>query len=208
MEEFPSNVRKTPGQEDKPKAEKIVTGTVSTRPQPLGRRFKDTFIGGDRRSVWEYVLLDVVVPRIKDLIVEAGQDALEKTVYGEVRGTLRRPGGRTVVGSTGSQFNYQGISKPGTRSDPRKDLSREARSAHNFDEIIFQSRYEADAVLERMYEQLREYDVVTVRDLYDFCGISYDFTDVKYGWEDLQGSKVIRDRGDYILSLPRPAVVK
>ena len=206
MEEFPSNTRKPEKSEERtPRVEKVISGEVVTRKPPLGRRFKDTFVGGDRANVWEYVLLDVVVPAVKDMLVDAGQQAIEKMIFGETRPGSRRPGYR--AGSTGSHFNYAGISKT-SRPDPRRDLSREARSNHSFQDIIFEKRHQGEEVLDKMYELLEKYELVTVQDLYDACGVTSNFTDAKYGWDDLQGSRVDRTHGGYLLNLPRPEPVK
>jgi len=84
-------------------------------------------------------------------------------------------------------------------------LSRKSRSTHNFDEIYFESRHEADDVLGRLYDLLSQYDQATVGDFYELSGITESFTDQKWGWTDLQGSRVTRSRGGaYLVELPRP----
>lgn len=84
-------------------------------------------------------------------------------------------------------------------------MSRRARANFDFDEIILPTRVEADQVLERMFDLLDKYEIVTVADLYDLVGVDSNYTDEKYGWEDLRGADVDRlSRGGYLLDLPRP----
>lgn len=207
MEEFPSNAHNKTEPAREPRIEKVIEGNVTTRKPSVGRRFKETFAGEDSSSVWEYVLLDVLVPAVKDMVVDAGQQALEKLIFGEARPGNRRSFSRAAPSSNG-HISYNGVSKVGTRPDPRRELSRSARSAHTFDDIVFEQRHQATDVLDKLYETLEKYDLVTVQDLYDACGITSSFTDAKYGWDSLSGSGVDRVRGGYLLRLPKPEPIK
>lgn len=82
-------------------------------------------------------------------------------------------------------------------------MSSRGRATHDFDEIILPDRGEAQAVIDGMFETLQRYQVVTVADLYALVGISGNFTDNKYGWDDLSGASILRIRGGYLLDLPK-----
>jgi hypothetical protein len=84
-------------------------------------------------------------------------------------------------------------------------MSNRARATHDFDEIEIETRGEAEDVLATMGDRLDQYGMVTLTDLYDMVGISGSFADDKWGWVDLRGSEVVRNRaGRYVLSLPKP----
>ena len=84
-------------------------------------------------------------------------------------------------------------------------LSRRSRTRQEFDEIVIQSRQEANEVLDRMYDILSRYGSVAVADLYELTGIQAAHTDYKWGWTDLRGAKASKLRqGGYLLDLPEP----
>lgn len=83
-------------------------------------------------------------------------------------------------------------------------MSRQARAQHNFDEIVLQSRTEAEEVVDRLFEVVSRYGSASVADLYELVGLSSTHTDNKWGWDDLQGAGVSRVRGGFLLDLPEP----
>lgn len=211
--ELPSNSQnpKPPSQPEKTedkKVEKVVTGEVSRKRKPLGQRFLETFFGGDAKSVGKYVVLEVIIPAAKDLVVDAGFEALQRMVHGDSRPSGRRSGYRPGSTPNTTYTNYSRTSPFSSQSnmmrreEPRT-MSQRARGTHNFDEILLPSRIEAEEVLGNMISLLERYEQVSVSDLYNLTGITPSYTDEKWGWTTLQGARVIRDRsGKYLLDLP------
>lgn len=201
MEDFPPNSRRsrTSPPEEK-KVERIIEGRVTRRKKPLGKKFGDVFMAGDTTSVGQYVMLEVVLPAIKDMIVDAGREGLERLIFGENRVGSRRTISKSPTGYT----NYSKISKP--VRDPRPPISRQARAKHDFEEIVLETRREADEVLEQMVNFLEKFDVVAVADLYGFIGETPNFADEKWGWtkQDFTSARVQRVRDGYLLDLPKP----
>lgn len=205
--EFPGN-SKTPRppqpRENEKKIEQVVSGEVSTRKKSLGKRIKEIFIGGDSRSVLNYVVMDVLVPQAKDMITEAASQGFEKLIYGESRPTRRFGSGR---GPT----NYTNYSRYATRgNNPIGRVEREERvpnaqlRSHGIDDILLATRVEAETVIDRMYDLLREYKTVSIADLYALIGVTSTYVDQNWGWTDLHGAGVQRVREGYVLNLPRP----
>lgn len=215
MEDFPSNrQRRELPRKEEPKTErtkeihKVVEGEVIRRKKPLGKRLRETFLGTDHRSIGELVVQDVIIPNIRDMIYEAINQGLSRTLYPDSpasrRGLTLRPG------DPRAPRNYNGISRggPPVRRDDERQMSRRARANHDFGEIILETRPEADGVLEGLFAILDEYDVVAVSDLYEMVGISSQFTDRNYGWTDLRGSDIRRIRDGWLLDLPPTEVIK
>lgn len=206
--EFPSNRKKDRVQEEKPqerkKTERVTQSEVVRRKKPVGKKLSETFIGGDARSVWAFVALDVLIPAAKDMFADAVSQGVERMIYGEAQSRGRRTGRRP--GET--YVSYNRMSHPAARApgpDPRqKQLSRRARASHDFDEIILATRVEAEEVLERLYDLVSKYETATVADLYDLVGLTGSYTDDKWGWFDLRGAGVSRIRNGYLLDLPKP----
>lgn len=213
-EDFPgnSNRRKRPVPEkvepQAKKVEKVVSGAVVQRKKPLGRKVKEVFFGGDAKGVFAFVWQDIIVPSGRDLFFDAGQAALERSVYGEARGGRRRPGG--LGGALVQNMAYHQMSRNSSprREDPRdRGPSPRARRIHDFREIVLSSRREAEDVLLGLDHQIERYQMASVADLYDLCDIERNYTDAKWGWFDLSNARVqhISGRdGGYLLDLPRP----
>ena len=196
MDAYPPNSRTTSAQPEK-KVERITSVGAKRRKKPLGKQFRETFVGGDARTATQYVIFEVLVPAMKDALAEAGSQGIERLIFGESR---RRGGSRPPAGPTG-YINYQQQS----RSPQQRSMSPRARSRHDFDEIVLESRTEAEDVLERLFDLLSKYEAVTVADLYDLTGLSSTHTDHKWGWTELRGSNVRKIRGSgYLIDLPGP----
>lgn len=209
MDDYPANshrVRqaKEPAEKQEPKKiEKIVEGTVVRRKKPLAKRFTETFIGGDMKTVGSYVMFEVLLPAVKDTIADAMSQGVERMLFGEARSTSRRTGARP---GTYISYNRMGQSSRsyGRREEPSRTPSRRSRATHNFDEIILETRVEAEEVIDRLFDLVSRYDTATVADLYELVGVSGDYTDDKWGWSDIRGAGVERIRNGYLLNLPRP----
>ena len=206
--EFPGNShkRKTAKDEESKKIESVVVGEVTRRKKPLGKRFAETFTGGNAKGVWSYVLFDVLVPAAKDMFADAVSQGVERMIFGEGRSTSRRTGQRP--GGPNSYVSYNRYAPSGAGSfrheEPRTRMSRRGRASHDFDEIILATRVEGEEVIERLFDLVSRYEAATVADLYELVGVSGNYTDDKWGWTDVRGSGVTRVRNGYLLDLPKP----
>lgn len=188
------------------KVEKVVEGNVVQRKKPLGRKIAETFSGDDARSVGRYLLFDILVPNMKDLVFDLIRGGAERSLYGTDQG--RRP-----KGSGPRRVQYDRMFTGSTRSDLDRpggvrNMSSRARATHDFDDIILEDRGEADEILERLDDLVKDYEVATVADLYDLVGIGSNIQDEAWGWTSLRGSSVTPVRGGYLLNLPRTEPIK
>lgn len=179
----------------------VTTSGVSRKRRSLRKQFSETFVGGDAKTATRYVMFDVLLPAIKDMVVEAGSQGIEKLIFGDSR---RRGSTPPQAGPTG-YVNYgrysHAMNKP---TAAQRVLSREARARHNFDEIVMDQRAEAEEVIDRLFELVSRYESASVADLYELVGLKSNHTDHNWGWADLTGSGVTRVRGGYLLDLPDP----
>lgn len=205
--------------EKKKEIKRVVTGEVVHRKKPMGKRLRDMFMADepDDISMTEYVLGNMIVPAMKDLLYDVIIGSTERKLFG---GDIVRGGRRSHRGRPGPNINYGAISRGREpvgrasgrldREDPREQrVSRTTRARHDFDTIVIDSLPEANEVLRQMYDVLERYEVVTVSDLYELLGVSGNFTDERYGWTNLFGSRVSRARGGgYVLDLPPTEVLE
>ena len=203
--EFPPNSKKAQSEvpQEPKKVERVTSAEVVRRKKSLGSRFKSTFIGGDARTASEYVITQVIVPAVKDLLVEAGQGAIEKLIHGESRSGRRSRSG-PMSGPSG-YVTYNRMAPTAERSENPRRISRSARARHDFDDIILPTRSEAEEVIDRLFDLVSRYNSATVADLYELTGLESTHVDNKWGWTDLRGSGVQRVRsGGFLLDLPDP----
>lgn len=195
--DYPSNSMnaKQPPERIEKKVERVTRTEVVKRKKPLGKRFAETFLGGDARGVGSYVMLDVLLPAFKDMVADAMTMGVEKMLWGEARSRSRT--GARVGGLVGGGVNYNKIGSGSWRPDPRSP-----RSARDADEYIIETRVEAEHVLDSMVKLMEKYDQVTVSDLKDLVGETAAYTDNKWGWTDLRGADIRRIREGYLLKLP------
>lgn len=207
MTEFPSNSRMPRTEKPVPEriVESVVSGEVASRRKPLSRRFREVFIGGDTKSVIGYVLSDVLLPQAREMFVEAVSSGFERLIYGENR-PGRRYGSRPTTTTPGptnyTRYGVRGNNPIGRQGQEDRRPTATVRT-HELDDILLATRVEAETVIDRMYDLLRDYESVTVADLRSLIGWSSSYTDQKWGWIDLHGAEVRRVRDGYVLILPK-----
>ena len=178
--------------DEREKLEKIIKGTAKTKKNEM-RKLRDVFISEDVKSVKSYILMDVLVPAIKDAIEDIVTNGIRMVLRGET--SARKS-------SSASKISYNRI------YDNKRDNDRFARDSspsirYSYDDIVLESRGEAEDVITRMEEIIEEYGFVRVADLYDLVGITGDYTDNKYGWTSIRSAEPVRVRNGYMLRLPR-----
>lgn len=192
-------------QEIAPKIEKVVSGTSTKRKRGLFKRFSDIFLTEDVGDVRTYLLYEVLIPSIKENVADLINCAVGMMFFGEASRRTRRAGSPQNT----SKVNYGSYFTGGEKREKMPSYSR-SRIAHNFDDVVFETRNDAELVLDGMLEILNsECRQVTVADFYDLAGISSNFTDNKFGWVDLRTARVVGSpsRG-YSIDLPKCEVLQ
>lgn len=175
--------------------EKVTTGAVKTKKKSELRKFTDVFISEDVESVKLYILMDVLVPTIKKAVVDIVSDGIQMIMYGEKGGNANKSTASRV--SYRSYYDRQRDDRGSRYSQPRQV------GGYNYDDIILETRGEAEEVLSRMDELVETYNMVSVADLCDLVGATCKYTDNKYGWTDIRSAHVIRTRDGYMIKLPK-----
>lgn len=176
------------------KVEKVVSGTVKTKKKNELSKITDVFISEDVRNVKNYILMDVLVPAVKD--------AIEDIITNGIRMILRGETGARKSNSTASKVSYR--SYYDDRHSNERRYNDRPTSRYSYDDLIFDSRGDAEEVLDRMCELISKYQMATVADLFEFAGeTDRPYTDNKYGWTNLRNAEVIRVRGGYMIKMPK-----
>ncbi len=202
MEEYKPNSHKSREEQDTSlstkKMEKVISGTAKTKRKNDIQKFADVFISEDVNNVKSYILMDVLVPAIKKAISDIVTNGIDMILYGE--------SGKTKRNTSASKVSYRSYYEGG---NTRRDYNTpKNRSGFDYDDIVFETRGDAESVLDAMNEALSQYDNVSVLDLYDLANIPTDnYAGRNYGWTNIEGCKVVRVRDGYILKLPKPTPI-
>ena len=187
MAEYKSNSHRSKEQSSDKKVEKVISGNAKVK--------KRSALSDDIQNIKSYVVMDVLIPAAKKAISDIVTNGIDMILYPGGNGRPKRSNVNHV-----SYRSYYDNRDRDRRYDPE---TRSRRSSYSYDDIIIDTRAEAEEVLERMDELLDTYNVVSVADLYDLVGISCSYTDNKYGWTNLRNAEVIRVRDGYFLKLPK-----
>lgn len=202
-DEFPSNSNRKK-ELTAPVKEKnitpVVSGKVIKKQRSFGQKLSETFFGDDTRSVGDYILHDVLIPAMKSTLSDMVGGGIEMLLFGERKSSSRS---RLFRDRDRSYVPYNKLSRRDDLED-RRYMSRSARSRHDFDDIILETRGEAEDVLSHLVDLIEDYGVASVGDYYDLLGIESAFTDNKYGWTNVADGYIDRTRDGYCIRLPRP----
>lgn len=194
MEEYPSNSLE--GTPQNKTIKKVAKGMIVKREKP----FLVRFFSENMQSVGSYIIWDVLIPAAKNTFSEIISNGIEMLLYGEPNRSsrIRRDRSRSYV-SYNSIYDDKRSLRRGTTS--------RTRSRHSFDDVVLESRMDGEEVLGSLVELIDTYDVATVADFYSLVGLDGEWSDNKFGWDNLSTALVKRVREGYILVLPKPLVL-
>lgn len=199
--DFPSNSSKDKEAKqektERPAVERVVKGPVLARKKPLGAKFKEVFIGGESRAAIRYISYEVLLPALRNMVVDATTKGIERVIYGD-ESPRRSSYGSPRISYSSPSSGRRGGSR---YEDPRRGRPSARREIMD---LVFQSREEADNVLTVMLDILDRYDKVSVADMNELSGLHSTHVDVKWGWTDLRGVDVRQIREGFIIDFPPP----
>jgi hypothetical protein len=189
----------------RPKLQKVITGEVIKKKENILDRLSKTFFNDDAGNVVQFVLHDVLVPSIKNTMVEMIKSGAEMLFFGETKGNRTYRDGNQSRVSYGAYFKSE--LDRNRRADPRE---REAnarvvnRSRYDFSDIVLGNRGDFEIVLSALLELIDRFHMASVADFYDALGISNDYVDNHWGWTDLSMATIAPVRYGWRINLPDP----
>lgn len=202
--DFPSNSDKSKVQKEAPEEGRVPPEIPKCQPIAHGAKTKKSFLskflGEGAKDVGGFILNDILIPAAKSTLYEIITGGASMSLWGERRkgnNSTYRDGGRSYV-------RYDNYHNKGDDRREGREMSRTARARHDFDDIGFNTRGEAEGVLSALVDQTIEYRAATVANFYELSGIESTFTDCNYGWTDLRDAYTERSRNKYIIVFPTP----
>lgn len=182
---------------ERQRMEKIVQGTVKTKKKSEVSKLKNVLIAEDATTIKTYLLTDVLLPALKNTIEDVVTNGIRMLLRGDT--AARKSSG----GSSKISYN-----RMYDRRDDRPSTNYRSRSVYDYDDIILETRGEAEAVIDRLCEAIDTYGQASVGDLNDLVGRTGNYTDNDYGWHNLRSARAVRTRDGYVLDLPEARPLK
>ena len=194
MENYKSNSDKDRKTQAEKRVEKPVANGKARKKGEI-QKFADVFIAEDAKNEKSYLFMEVIVPAVKKAISDMVTTGIDMILYGE--------SGKRGRNSPASKTSYRDYYD---RNEGRvyAGSSNSKRGGIDYDDIIFESRGDAEAVLDAMADIIHQFGMVSVADLYDLARVPNDnFTMNRFGWTNLTGATVVRIRDGHIIKLPK-----
>lgn len=198
-------------------------GAGKLKKKSLGTKMKETFISTDLPDVKGNIVNDILIPSAKNMVLDAIRSVatgavgtVEMMLFGKISGRAGIYGGRRDrdYSSIGSRIRYDSM---GPTKRNSRELSVSQRASFALDSIIFEGvevvdgiertpRQQAQAVIDAMIDQIEMYGYATVRDFYDYAGVTTrDYTEASWGWHSFGTARPEAIAGGaYIIVCPRP----
>lgn len=198
------------------KIERITSAEVIIQKKGPGRKLKEMLIAADMKSVGSYLWWDLLIPMMKNAIVDTVEQGIKRTVYGDRRAAMFARDIRNPMQSrtTYTPYNQPVLSRP-YPGDPRMTMapaleSGPRASSSNISNrgYVISSKDEAEEVLEMMLNIINSYQVVTVADLTEMLGLPMDPINNRWGWNDIRTAQIRQIREGWLLELPDPIVLE
>lgn len=177
------------------------SSVVSTK-KPFSKKFKETFLTEDTKDVKSWLLVDVIIPGIKNTILSM----LEMMFFGEVISRSRgkkRGGGYVDYSGSYSSYRY-GSGKDRLPHRGHRDDYYDSDDRVDFRNIVLRSRGDAERVVEEMRHRIKMDESASVADLLDLIDVPGRYTDNNYGWIDERDIGIRRVSDGYLIDVSEP----
>lgn len=186
------------------KKQKVIKGTATIRKKPLGKRIAELFGAESGQNIFDYLIGDILIPAAKNTLSDFVSEGVDMALGIDTRRRRRDP--RDRYGRVDYGVAYRGDRRDDRRRDNR---DRRDRTPSTYEDIIFETRADANRAIGSMCDIIESYGQASIGDLFDAAGISGgDYTDRRWGWYNISTARITPVRGGYMLDLPKPELLK
>lgn len=184
------------------KVEKVIEGEAKLHKKTLAQKAASFIFEEDIKDVKQFVINEIVKPSVKKLIADIFHNGVDMSMFGTPYG--QRPGQNSKASKV-SYVSYSSFAKP----QGQQQYAYQRQTGRSYDDVSVPTLSEAKTIADRMVELLETYQMASVADYYELCGVNSEFTDCNYGWTDLHDMEIVRDRdGSYIIKMPKAVVIR
>lgn len=187
--------REQESKEDRKKMRPVVkkSALVSTK-KSFGRKMAQAFIGEEVQDLKKYFIVDVLIPGIKNTIL----DLISMMFFNESyrgRGRSKDKKYKTSYSSYYDDKKYTSSKSSNRRAYDYDDDKVDYR------DIVLRDRRDAEEIVDNLKERIREYGSASIADLYDLIEMSGKYTDNDWGWDDERDIGVKRVSSGFLIDV-------
>ncbi|MBO7732437.1 MAG: hypothetical protein J6S67_07785 [Methanobrevibacter sp.] len=170
--------------------------------KPLSSKFADAFISDSAKDVKDYIVMDVIIPGIKDTII----NCLEMIFFGSTTGRGRssritRLNSENTSYRAFYQSDYDSYGAPRRRE--RRDRYRDDGYSDRIDyrNIVVRDRGSAEEIVSKLRGRIEKYGEATKSDLFELIDIPSSHVDNNWGWTDPRDIGIRRVASGYLIDV-------
>lgn len=163
----------------------------------FGQKFKETFLSEDIDSVKDWLLLDVIIPGMKDIMA----DTVQMFLFGESYGGRRRNSYRDDYYDYRGSSYYRSKSRRRGRERNRRREDYYSESKADYRNIVLRSKEAAEQIVEELRGRIRSEGSVSIAELFDLVNVAGDYTDNGWGWKHEDEIGIRRVRNGYLIDV-------
>lgn len=201
--DYPANSHRTREEqtkaptEERRKVEPVVTGIAKPKKKSEFSKFVNLIISEEAPKIKSWVLYDVAMPAFKkaimgtiDMLINGGHSSAYSPDYSPNKPKIR-------YSQYSNEPNYQKAT--GTILAQNNNVE--------YPDIEYPSRGAAERVLCSMREIHREFQNVSLAELFELSKVEHPYTYTKYGWTNLDNAEVVRRGDGYFIKLPAATLI-
>ena len=171
---------------------------IIVKKKSLGQKFADAFISGSANDIRSYVIGDVIIPGIKDTIL----NVMNIIFFGDTRSRRRTAQSE----NTAYRAFYQSEAYDDYGAPRRRDRRRDSRSRYDDDKIdyrciIVRDRRDAENIVDKLKGRIEKYGEATKSDLFELVDLPSTHTDNNWGWVDPRDIGIRRVQTGYLIDV-------
>lgn len=209
LDEPSSNSSEEINKPERKKLKPIVTAeAIVPKKKSLSEKFADLFIAEHLNDIGKYIVSDVVIPTIKDIIV----NSIEMMFYGRSNDMSNRPRRsyydyqspyrKSYSTSYNSSYRRYGGYPPDNNID-EPYLEEPTQTKVDYQNVVLSNPEWARDIISELRARIEEYGSATIADLYDLLGMTSSYTDNNWGWDNPNELRYRRVKDGWWLDLPR-----
>ncbi len=195
-----SKVASKPADPKEKEVKAVVAAPVIHKKPTFAQKFKDVFVGGEFKSVVKSITAEVLLPAVRDTIVNVTTKGVERMIYGD------RPPPNRPIGGLGSTSRIL-YNNAGGRYAPNgrgflPGESNHVRPQGAMGDYILNSAADAEAVMAQMQDIIDAWQCVSLADFHALLDLPSSYTDQNWGWTSLRFFDIQQTRDGWLLRLP------
>lgn len=208
LENIKPNSYKSKTQPNAPKATPIVSkdSVISTK-KSLGQKFVDTFITEDKEDIKTWLIMDVVVPGIKNTILDMLSMMFfsgKSSGYGRQKNRYYNSENVSYNSYYKSQYNRNRYTQRGQDDSPQMAQNGKV----DYRNIVLKRRDDAERVADEMQRRIVDFGQVSIGDMLDLMEITGSYTDQNWGWTDPRDIGIRRISNGWLIDVPEAQMLE